>query len=140
MAVAAVFFVVCLCIGVAIHFLGKAPTTSEQARHSPPLARPSQPVVHPIEKPPTRAATTADEITALISEQLQVDRAEVKPEKNLVLDLGATPLDKTEIVLQIETAYDIQIPDKDARKLKSVGDFINYTERREHSGKTSHSQ
>ena len=49
--------------------------------------------------------------------------------------LGAIPLDKTEIAMQIETAYGIQIPDKDAKKLKSVGDIINYVERREHTGK-----
>jgi hypothetical protein len=39
--------------------------------------------------------------------------------------------------MQIETAYNIQIPTKDAKKLKSVGDIINYVERRDHMGKTS---
>jgi len=68
---------------------------------------------------------------------LQVDKAKIKPEKDLVLDLGATPLDKTEIVMQIETAYNIQISTKDARKLKSVGDIINYMEQRDHTEKTS---
>jgi acyl carrier protein len=135
MAIAAVFFVVCLGVGVAIHVFGGTPTASEQAKPSSPLAHLSQPTVSTVENPPRRAATTADEIIALLSEQLQVDRAEIKPEKDLVLDLGATPLDKTEIVMQIETAYDIQIPDKDARKLKSVGDIINYVERRGHTEK-----
>ena len=138
MAVAAVFSVVCLCVGVAIHVFGKAPTASEQAKPSPPLSHLSHPAIPTIEKPPTRVSTTADEITALIAEELQLDRAEVKPEKDLVLDLGATPLDKAEIVMSIETAYDIQIPDRDARNLKNVGDIINYMERRVHTGKTSH--
>jgi len=110
---------------------------SEQAKPGPPQAQPAQPAAATIDNQPKRSAMTADEITALLSEQLQVDKAEIKPEKDLVLDLGATPLDKTEIVMQIETAYNIQIPTKDARKLKSVGDIINYVERRDHMGKTS---
>jgi acyl carrier protein len=138
MIVAGIFFAVSLCVGVAIHVFRKAPPASKEAESSEPLAHPPQPALSAIEKSPTRAATTADEITALIAEQLQLDRAEVKPEKDLVLDLGATPLDKAEIVMAIETSYDIQIPDKEARKLKSVGDIINYMERREHTAKTSH--
>jgi hypothetical protein len=89
MAVAAVFFIVCLCVGVAIHVFGGTPTASEQAKPSPPLAHSSQPTVPTIDKPPRRSATTADEVIALLSEKLQVDRAEVKPEKDLVLDLGS---------------------------------------------------
>jgi acyl carrier protein len=118
------------------HAINRA-AASEQAKPAPPQVQPSQPAASTIDNHPKRSATTADEITALLSEQLQVDKAEVKPEKDLVLDLGATPLDKTEIVMQIETAYDIQIPSKDARKFKSVGDIINYIEHREHTGKTS---
>jgi acyl carrier protein len=87
-----------------------------------------------------RVATTADEITALIAVRLQIDRADVKSDKDLVLDLGADPMDKAEILMAIESAYDMQIPDKDARKLKSVGDIIDYVERREHTGNTSHAQ
>ncbi|MGA1981871.1 MAG: phosphopantetheine-binding protein [Acidobacteriaceae bacterium] len=124
MAVAAVFFVGCLCAGIAIHALRKHPTTAVAAPQEAPAAPNMQ-------KLPKRAATTADEVTALIAEQLQLDRAQVKPEDDLVLDLGATPLDKAEIVDTIETVYNIQISDNDARKLKSVGDFISYMYRRE---------
>jgi acyl carrier protein len=35
-------------------------------------------------------------------------------------------MDKTEIMIQLETAYGIQISDADARRLKSVGDIITY--------------
>ena len=127
---------VCICALFWNHAINRA-AASEQAKPSPPQAQPAQPAVPTIDNQPKRSATIADEITALLSEQLQVDKAEIKPEKDLVLDLGATPLDKTEIVMQIETAYNIQISAKDARKLKSVGDIINYMERRDHTGKTS---
>jgi acyl carrier protein len=140
MTVAAVFFAVSLCVGAAIHFLRKAPTASRQSESSPPLVHPAQPAVPAIEKSPMRVATTADEITALIAVRLQIDRADVKSDKDLVLDLGADPMDKAEILMAIESAYDMQIPDKDARKLKSVGDIIDYVERREHTGNTSHAQ
>jgi hypothetical protein len=42
--------------------------------------------------------------------------------------------------MAIETSYDIQISDKDARKLKSVGDFINYVERKERAATQAKSQ
>ena len=127
---------VCICALFWNHAINRA-AASEQAKPAPPQALPAQPAVPTIDNQPKRSATITDEITALLSEQLQVDKAEIKPEKDLVTDLGATPLDKTEIVMQIETAYNIQISTKDARKLKSVGDIINYMERRDHTGKTS---
>ena len=127
---------VCICALFWNHAINRA-ASFEQSKPAPPQAQPAQPAVPTIDNQPKRSATIADEITALLSEQLQVDKSEIKPEKDLVLGLGATPLDKTEIVMQIETAYNIQISSKDARKLKSVGDIINYVERRDHTGKTS---
>jgi acyl carrier protein len=153
MAVAAVFFVVSLSIGGLVHVLREAPADSQQAPpartpqstaqqtdSAPPQAHTPKPAAPAPEGSPKRVATTADEITALIAEHLQVARADVKPDKDLVLDLGADPLDKTEIVMAIETSYDIQISDKDARKLKSVGDFINYVERKERAATQAKSQ
>jgi acyl carrier protein len=150
---AGVVFIVSVGAGAIFHFSFRTSLPSVANRGiepstSPIHARPltqtprNEPLgegtIPPKRLQPKRVATTADEITALVAEQLQLGRAEVKPEKDLVLDLGATPLDKAEIVMAIETSYDIQIPDKDVRTFKSVGDIINYMERREHTAETPH--
>jgi acyl carrier protein len=126
--------------GVAMHFYNGTTKTANPAAAHPVILPPVVAQLPPAAERPEpakqrRVATTADEVTALISEHLQVSRADVKPEDDLVLDLGATPMDVAEIVMALETSYDIQIPRNDQRKLKSVGDMIDYVERREHTGK-----
>ena len=79
-----------------------------------------------------RVATTQDEITRLLVEQLQVNSSSIRPDADLVLDLGATPLDKIEIIMQIEEAYDLRIPSSDAQKLKSVGSLVKYIDDHKH--------
>lgn len=82
------------------------------------------------DEPVQRSATVADGVRAMLREQLQVDESRIKPQSDLILDLGATPLDVTEIVMQLETSYDIKITSSEARKLKSVQDLIDCVERK----------
>jgi acyl carrier protein len=44
----------------------------------------------------------------------------------LVDDLGADSLDMVELVIGIEEAFDLNIPDNDAGELKTVKDVVNY--------------
>jgi len=81
-------------------------------------------------EPVRRSATVADGVRAMLREQLQVDESRIKPQSDLILDLGATPLDVTEIVMQLETSYDIKITSSEARKLKSVQDLIDCVEQK----------
>ena len=81
-------------------------------------------------EPMGRSATVSDGVRAMLREQLQVDEARIKPESDLILDLGATPLDVTEIVMQLETSYDIKITSSEARKLTSVQDLIDCVEQK----------
>lgn len=129
---AVILAVILIGVGVAIHFIWKpAPTP---AANQSVQTQQTQTTHQPQATTPTTSkgvATTSDEITAILCKQLQVDDcSKITPDKDLVLDLGADPLDKVEVMMQIELAYDIKIPDKDIRKFKSVGDLINYTERR----------
>ena len=39
---------------------------------------------------------------------------------------GADSLDVVELVMQFEEAFDIQIPDEDAEKIKTVKDAVDY--------------
>lgn len=82
------------------------------------------------DEPVRRSATITDGVRAMLREQLQVDESKIKPQSDLILDLGATPLDVTEIVMELETSYDIRITSSEARKLKSVQDLIDCVEKK----------
>lgn len=62
----------------------------------------------------------------IIVEQLGVDAAQVKPEASFVNDLGADSLDTVELVMALEEAFDMEIPDEEAEKIQTVGQAVNY--------------
>lgn len=74
-------------------------------------------------------AAVDEKVKQIIVEQLQVDEAEVTPGASFQEDLGADSLDVVELVMQFEEAFDIQIPDEDAEKIKTVKDAIEYIEK-----------
>ena len=74
-----------------------------------------------------------ERVKKIIVEQLAVDAAEVTPQAQFVQDLGADSLDTVELVMALEEEFDIEIPDEDAEKIKTVGDAVVYI--KEKSGK-----
>jgi acyl carrier protein len=69
-----------------------------------------------------------DKVKKIIEEQLGVDPERVKAEASFIDDLGADSLDIVELVMAMEEEFDIEIPDEDAEKLKTVQDVFNYIE------------
>lgn len=65
-------------------------------------------------------------VAKIIEEQLGVDQDKIKPEASFIDDLGADSLDIVELVMAMEEEFDIEIPDEDAEKLKTVSDVTNY--------------
>jgi acyl carrier protein len=65
-------------------------------------------------------------VKEIIVEQLGVDEAQVKAEASFIDDLGADSLDTVELVMAFEEKFDIEIPDEDAEKMRTVGDAIEY--------------
>ena len=55
-----------------------------------------------------------------------MDEAEVTPTASFVDDLGADSLDTVELVMAFEEAFEIEIPDEDAEKIRTVQDAITY--------------
>jgi len=47
-------------------------------------------------------------------------------EKSFVDDLGADSLDTVELVMAFEEAFDVEIPDEDAEKIRTVKDAVDY--------------
>lgn len=69
-----------------------------------------------------------DKVRKTIVEQLGVDEDEVTPEASITDDLGADSLDQVELVMALETEFNLDIPDEDAEKIKTVGDAVRYIE------------
>lgn len=67
-----------------------------------------------------------DDIKKVVIEQLGVSESEVTREASFVDDLGADSLDTVELVMALEEAFGIEIPDEDAEKIKTIGDTITY--------------
>ncbi len=68
----------------------------------------------------------ASKVKDIIVEQLGVDAAQVKPESSFVNDLGADSLDTVELVMALEEAFDMEIPDEEAEKIQTVTQAVNY--------------
>jgi len=76
-------------------------------------------------------ATVFDRVRKIVVNQLGVEEAEVKPESSFVDDLNADSLDLVELVMSLEEEFtnegkNIEIPDEDAEKIKTVQDAADY--------------
>jgi acyl carrier protein len=67
-----------------------------------------------------------DKVKALIVEQLGVEEEDVKMESSFVDDLGADSLDIVELVMALEEEFELEIPDEDAEKIRTVGEAVKY--------------
>jgi acyl carrier protein len=70
----------------------------------------------------------AEKVKQIIVEQLGVDENQVDSNASFVDDLGADSLDIVELVMAFEEAFDLDIPDEDAEKIKTVKDAVDYIE------------
>ena len=69
-----------------------------------------------------------EKVCSIVSEQLSVEAAEVKSDSNFQNDLGADSLDTVELVMALEDAFDIEIPDAAAEGIGTVVDAVKFIE------------
>jgi len=67
-----------------------------------------------------------EQVKKVVIEQLGVSDSEVTRGASFVDDLGADSLDTVELVMALEEAFGIEIPDEDAEKIKTIGDTVSY--------------
>lgn len=67
-----------------------------------------------------------EKVRDILSEQLGINPEEIKMESSFVDDLGADSLDIVELIMALETEFDLEIADEDAEKVSTVGDVVEY--------------
>ena len=67
-----------------------------------------------------------EKIRQIIAEQLGKEENEITMETNFSDDLGADSLDLFQIISELEEAFDMEFPQDDLEKIKTVGDAVNY--------------
>ena len=75
------------------------------------------------------APAIQEKVKQIVMEQLGVEESEVTPGASFVDDLGADSLDQVELVMAFEEGFDLEIPDEDAEKIRTVQDAMDYIEK-----------
>lgn len=72
--------------------------------------------------------STFEHVKKMILSELKVSEDKITREARLQEDLGADSLDAVELIMNIESEYDIIIPDEQAVEIKTVGDIVDFIE------------
>ena len=71
-------------------------------------------------------ADLEEKVKEIIAKELGVEREKLTNDASFMEDLGADSLDTVELVMEFEKEFNIDIPDEDAEKLRTVGDAVKY--------------
>ena len=69
-----------------------------------------------------------DKVKKIIVDQLDVEEDKVTEAASITDDLGADSLDVVDLVMSFEEELDIEIPDDQVEKIKTVGDIVKFIE------------
>ncbi len=71
-----------------------------------------------------------EKLVDIIVHQLQVNEDDIDEDTDVMADLGADSLDVVEMLMAVEDAFEIDIPDEDVAELTTVGSIASYIENR----------
>ena len=70
------------------------------------------------------------QVKEIVCEQLSVEESEVTRDASFVETLNADSLDIVELLMAFEEGFNIDIPDEQAEKIRTVDDAVKYLETR----------
>ena len=71
-----------------------------------------------------------ERVKSVVSEQLGIKTEEIRLESSFINDLGTDSLDTIELVATLEEKFNIEIPDEDAEKMRTISDAVKYIEKK----------
>ena len=69
-----------------------------------------------------------EKLRKIIRDQLELDEDKITLETNLLDDLGADSLDVVDLVMSIEDEFEMEVPDEEIEKMKTVADVVKFIE------------
>ena len=72
-----------------------------------------------------------EKVREILAKQLNIKPETIRPESEVVKDLGADSLDVVELLISLEDSYGISIPEEDMENFKTVQDIVNMLEKLE---------
>lgn len=70
-----------------------------------------------------------EKVINIIVRELNVSKEEVHIDTDLQADLGADSLDAVELMMALEEEFDMQIPDEEAQRFRTVEDIVKFLEK-----------
>ena len=70
-----------------------------------------------------------EKIRKLLAEQINISQDEIKMESDIINDLGADSLDVVEMLMAVETEFNVTVPDEIAMEMKTIGDVVAFIEK-----------
>ena len=74
-------------------------------------------------------SSVEEQVINIVSEQLGVEKKNIKRESHFVNDLGADSLDTVELVMELEDEFETKIPEEEAEKIQTVGEAVDFIEK-----------
>jgi acyl carrier protein len=69
-----------------------------------------------------------EKVKAILSSQFDVEEDSITPETNIADDLNADSLDVVDMLMSLEDEFDVEIPDEEIEKIRTVGEVVAYIE------------
>lgn len=69
-----------------------------------------------------------ERLQKIIAEQLEISEDDIRPDSDIVDDLGADSLDLVDLVMSIEDEFEMEVPDEAVEEIKTVDDAVRYIE------------
>lgn len=69
-------------------------------------------------------------VIKLAGEKLSADAKVISEKTSFQEDLNADSIDITDFIMELESEFDVEIPDEDLEKIRTVGDASDYIQKR----------
>lgn len=69
-----------------------------------------------------------EKVKMILADQLEVEEDTITAETDIQDDLGADSLDVVDLIMSLEDEFEIEVPDEDIEKLRTVGALVSYIE------------